>query len=389
MEAEFDKWNPGNYDRWDVNNENIRDFLRKRPGYLYDQMKSYFLIEDTTHLEVRIIGDGKVQLNSLVLDGASWKGAYMTGIPVDLKAIPDPGSSFIEWQGVSSNHNISLDPAGRLQITVVFDTSSLPDRDPIVINELMYHPIDAGFTEWVELYNPNDLSVSLDGFTLTDGGWNNLFEVPPGTVIDPQGYLVIAGEMNSFMAEFGTNVNLTGNFNSGETGFNLSNSGEIITLKNRYGITEDVVPYSDHAPWPEFADGYGPSMQLKSPDLDNTDPFNWFASIGQFHTPGEENAGETGMAPDAASFTLKVYPNPLGEELHLQLSGDRPSEITVGIYSLSGIKLRETFFSYVPGAATFRWQHGLTEPGAYVVRVLGAEYADTPALSRLVIYNGR
>jgi|GEM_PF-1634671 len=389
IEAEFDRWNPGNLDRWEVNNESIRAFLQKRPGYLYEQMKSYFSIGDTTHLEIRIIGDGKVQLNSLILDDPSWRGAYMSGIPVDLKAIPDPGSSFIEWQGISSNHSISLDPAGRVLITAVFDTSSLPGRKPVVINELMYHTADEGYSKWVELYNPNDHSVSMDGFTLTDGGLNNLFRIPQGTVIDPHGYLVIAGEMYSFMTELGTTGNLTGDFNGGESGFSLSNSGEIITLRNSHGLTEDVVPYSDHAPWPEFADGYGPSLQLKSPGLDNTNPFNWFASLEQFHTPGRANDGDTGVNPGVTSYTMHVYPNPMGEALHLQLSGSQASEVFVQLFSVSGTKLRETYFNYIPGDSSFRWIHGLTEPGAYILRVTGADYADIPPLSRMVIYRGR
>jgi parallel beta-helix repeat protein len=389
MEAEFERWNPGNFGRWDANNESIRTFLGERPGYLYGQMKSYFLLEDTSLLEIRIIGDGKVQLNSLMLDGPSWKGVYMKGVPVELRALPEPGASFIEWQGLSNNHGISVDPAGHARITAVFDTSSLPSRDPLVINELMYHPADAGSSEWVELYNPNDLGVSVGGFTLTDGGFNNLFLIPEGTVIDPKGYLVIAGMQDNFMAEFGMTGNLTGDFNSGGTGFNLSNSGEIITLKNRYGATEDVVPYSDQSPWPVFADGYGPSMQLKSPGLDNADPQNWFASIVQFHTPGMANEGAVGVESEAAPYAFKVYPNPLGEELHLEFSGELSSDITLQLFSLSGTKLREISFRFIPGAPEFTWLHGLTDPGAYIVRIMAAEYADAPARSRLVIYSGR
>ncbi len=40
MDAEFDRWNPGNRGRWEQNNENIRSFLRQRPAYLYNQMKA-------------------------------------------------------------------------------------------------------------------------------------------------------------------------------------------------------------------------------------------------------------------------------------------------------------------------------------------------------------
>lgn len=386
MQAEYAKWSPGNFDRWDVNNESIRSFLRERPNYLYDQMKGYFQLEDTSHIEIRIIGDGKVQLNSLLLEQTSWKGAYMAGIPVDLKAIPEPGSAFIEWQGISSDHSISLDPSGYMQVTAVFDTSGLPDREPIVINEIMYHPVDAGLSEWIELYNPNDLSVSLDSFTLDDGGINNLFRFPSGTVIDPHGYLVVAGDLSGYISEFGTTDQVTGEFNLGETGFNLSNSGEIITLKNSYGITEDVVPYSDNAPWPLFADGYGPSLQLKSPGLNNADPYNWFASISLFHTPGQPNDGDTGTEPLTSMLAFSVYPNPVGELLHVQLSGDLSSEITLQLYALSGTKLRETQFRYEPGAPAFQWQHGLTTPGAYILRIAGSEYTKVPVRSRLIIY---
>jgi len=389
MEAEFERWNPGNYARWAVNHENIRSFLRDRPLYLYEQMKTYFQIDDTTHLEIRIIGDGKVRLNSLILDGESWKGAYMDGIPVDLTAIPDPGSSFIEWLGLSDNHQITTDPGGRVLITAIFDTTSLPERESIVINEVMYHPAQNSYSEWIELFNPNDRSVILDGFTLSDGGFDNQFTFPKGTVIDSGGYLVVAGDMMNFITVYGATDPLAGNFSAGLTGFNLSNSGEIMTLKNSYSIVEDMVPYSDNLPWPSFADGYGPSLQLKSPELDNTDPYNWFASIERFHTAGKMNDGDTGMDPGQSELAWKLYPNPVGAVLHLQISGERSTELQAEIYSLSGRKLVETEFSYFPGGSVFTWYHGLAEPGAYIVRISGVGDPAVPARSKLVIYSGR
>lgn len=389
MGREFERWSPENSIRWDVNNENIRSFLRDRPHYLYEQMKSYFQLEDTTHLEIRIIGDGKVKLNSLILEDVNWKGAYMKGVPVDLTALPDPGSSFIEWQGLSENHQISLDPGSRVQLTAVFDTTALPDREPIVINELMYHPVEAEFPEWVELYNPNDHSMVLDGFTFSDGGIDNLFTIPQGTVIDPDGYLVVAGDMTNFVFVYGTPDHMTGSFSTGLSGFNLSNRGEIITLKNNYGIVEDVVAYSDNLPWPTFADGYGPSLQLKSPELDNSDPYNWFASIEVFHTPGRKNDGYTGLEQERSELAWNIYPNPLGEIMHIQVEGNLSGNLVLEIYTLAGVKLRETGINDFHGTSTITWHHGLTEPGAYLVRISGSENAQVPGQSKLVIYTGR
>ena len=389
MESEFERWSPGNYARWETNNESIRSFLRARPSYLYDQMKSYFSIKDTAHIEVRIIGDGKVQLNSLVLSESAWKGVYMSVVPVQLKALPDPGSAFIEWQGISKDHSISLDPAEWVQVVAVFDTSSLPEREPIVINEIMYHPDSPGGSEWIELYNPNDQSISLGGFTLSDGGLNNLFVIPEGILIDPQNYLLVAGELNNFMSEYGITEAITGSFSEGATGFNLSNSGEIITLKNAFGGIEDIVPYSDADPWPLFADGYGPSLQLKRPDLDNAHPSNWFASIEQFYTPGEWNDGDTGIEPVPGSFEFKVFPNPMGNELHIRTAGEDAGEPVAELYSLSGMKLREVKTDNITGSDTFVWLHELDEPGAYILRVSGSLNGQYRSYSSLVIYSGR
>ena len=116
MESEFERWNPGNRARWDVSNESVRDFLRRRPSYLYNQMKSYFSIPDTTNIILHIVGNGKVKLNSLIIEDTIWHGTYMSGIPISLEAQPSPGSTFFEWEGISNLHTISIDPAGNRHI---------------------------------------------------------------------------------------------------------------------------------------------------------------------------------------------------------------------------------------------------------------------------------
>ena len=215
----------------------------------------------------------------------------MTGIPVNLEAWPDEGGAFIEWRGLSTEHRVQIDPALYQEIVAVFDTSPGSSREALVINEIMYHPQHTGQSEWIELYNPNNRSISLNGFQLTDGGMGNRYLFGEEAVIDPRGYMVVVGNSELFLSEHGTQVYFTGSFNDGDSGFRLSNDGESIILKNSDGELEDIVQYDDQAPWPEEADGTGPSLQLLAPDLDNNHYSSWFASMGVRSSPKNQGRG--------------------------------------------------------------------------------------------------
>jgi hypothetical protein len=389
MDAEYARWNPGNRGRWETNNESIRNFLRQRPDYLYNQMKAYFHIEDTIGITLRIEGNGRIKLNSLVIAQENWKGIYMSGIPISLEAWPDEGGSFIEWRGISSQHKIEADPAVNREIVAVFDTSSTGSREALVINEIMYHPQIAGQSEWIELYNPNDQGVALNGFQLSDGGMNNLFSFGEDIVIDPRGYLVIAGDSELFQNEHASDIYFTGSFNDGENGFKLSNEGESIILKNHEGELEDIVQYDDQAPWPLAADGMGPSLQLLAPDLDNNHYSNWFTSSGIPYSPGAANGGNSsGVKRILQERALQLYPNPAGKEIFLDLNEETGTRLELGIFSLSGTRLNNFIYHVAGGGETLSWQHQIAQPGAYILRILvkgpGYQYQE----SHLLILNG-
>lgn len=441
MDAEYARWNPGSREQWDVNNERIREFLRNRPAAVYQQMKDYFELSDTARLAVRITGNGTVRVNALEIAQETWSGIYMEGVPVVLEAVPHRGATFTGWDNGNTGHRITIDPAETNTITAVFDTAAYEDQEPLVINEIMYHPLFAGQSEWIELYNPNSYGISLEGYGLTDGGTGNWFEFPQGEVIDPEGYFVVTGELNSFLAEFGMQLPVTGSFNGGVTGFNLGNGGEPLILKDADGETEDRVDYSDDYPWPYLADGYGPSLQLLDPALDNSDPANWMADADLFSTPGRKNGTSTGSGRVTAAvtpFEYRVYPNPAGQVLYVELPGgsnERSAAVlpdgsnstttvgppggskstttmgpsggnkgptameqsarnsgtyTVELITLSGRTVAEKVLWGSSGSSTHAWHHGIKAPGAYIFRVRGNTAGNIPvSKSQLVIISGR
>ena len=63
-----------------------------------------------------------------------------------------------------------------------------------------------------------------------------------------------------------------------------------MVLLDRDGKVVDEVEYDDNAPWPKEPDGYGPSLELRHPGLDNGLPGSWAASTVAGGTPGARNS---------------------------------------------------------------------------------------------------
>jgi hypothetical protein len=71
------------------------------------------------------------------------------------------------------------------------DSGTIPVDGAVVINELLTAP-GPGSHDWVELYNTTDQPIDLGGWFLSDSV-NHLtkYEIAPGTVLAPHGYLVL------------------------------------------------------------------------------------------------------------------------------------------------------------------------------------------------------
>ena len=151
------------------------------------------------------------------------------------------------------------------------------------INELHYNPStdqgsDSDF-EFLELHNPGPESVSLEGWSLSEGLDHTFAQ---GTVIDSGGYLVVTVNATTY-AGLGFAV-----VDWGSGG--LHNSGELIALRAPDGTVVESVLYSDTGGWDTAPDGQGPSLERLFLDGDPHDPGQWSASISSGGTPGSINS---------------------------------------------------------------------------------------------------
>ncbi len=189
----------------------------------------------------------------------------------------------------------AFDRYGRL-LTNVTDTIRVVNNSAVpspvgfvVINEIHYHSTNAG-GGFVELHNTHP-SVAFDLSNWRLDGADCVF--PEGSVILPGGFFVVAGDTNVFTLTF-ANAPLPG----GEYTGNLQNNGELLRLVRPIttNLDEiiDAVRYSDSAPWPTNADGFGASLQLIDPTLDRVRAANWAAAAP---TPGATNSMRAALMP--------------------------------------------------------------------------------------------
>jgi len=186
--------------------------------------------------------------------------------------------------------------------------NAYPKVGPIVINEIMYHPLDNKNAEYVELLNISGTPVTLvreydDGTTTepwkfvddpTNPGVNYFFPTDPPITINDGECLLLVNNLTDFNSVFsapgGVQILewLSGNLSNGGEKLQLSMPGDINTEPRPY-IRIDRVNYSDgdHPqnfpdlpgdPWPTAPDRSGKSLCRKVPEDYGNDVANWQAS---------------------------------------------------------------------------------------------------------------
>ena len=161
---------------------------------------------------------------------------------------------------------------------------TLASHDNLVISQLQYRPATAdGLAEFVEIMNISGGPIDLTRCTFTSGF---SFTFPDNYVIAPGARVLLVRNEAAFLAAWPAipPSQIAGVF-AGDTA--LSNSGETIELRAANGSVVQSFTYDNQSPWPEEADGNGPSLVLMNPLLnpDPANPVNWRRSLPANGTP--------------------------------------------------------------------------------------------------------
>jgi hypothetical protein len=195
--------------------------------------------------------------------------------------------------------------------------NSPPKVGPVLVNEIMYHPITVSGTnvsentdeEFIELFNMNSNAVSLFDPAAATNHWKIAgaadYTFPSGVSLGPGSFAVIVGfdpatnaaSLANFRAKYSvaTNVPIYGPYNG-----HLDNASEAVQLLQPdppqvaphpdagfvpYVLVE-APHYTNNSPWPAGAGGTGLSLQRKYISTYANEPLNWAACSPN---PGSRN----------------------------------------------------------------------------------------------------
>jgi len=329
-----------NVSTWNNNVDILRNFVFYRNAFVWSHMQSHFNLTGTYQIFLNQSGGGgSINVNSISINDFPWQGQYCDLIPIQIKAVPDPGYRFVEWFGLdSTSSTLIVNVDDDTTFTAIYEPVD-GDSTAIVINEINYNSAFVfDVQDWVELANNTGFTIDLSGWQFKDSDDSHVFVIPEQTILENGEFIVLAEDTTIFNNYFPDAGNVVGNLN-----FGLSGGGELIRLYNPNGDLIDQVTYDDDDPWPIEADGEGPTLELINPNEDNALPINWSASDG-YGSPGGINTSYLSNLEQAWNpVEFKVYnnyPNPFNPITTLSYDLPENSFVNITIYNLLGREVR-------------------------------------------------
>ena len=384
------RW-PESAEDWGYQIDIINNFAENRRSYMRMHLGEYFDLSSLASSTFYVSPNqgGKIRINSLVPNYYPWSGYYFPDIPIHVKALPEPGFQFTRWDEFpDSSQAMMIQVNDPFMLTAIFEPLGPGDSAVIVINEINYNSSDSFNSEdWVELHNPGDMDIDLSGWVFKDDDDNHNYIIPEETIISSGDYLILVKDEEMFTAVFPDVSGFVGPFE-----FGLGGNGELVRVYNSHGTIVDQVEYDDNPPWPTEADGNGPTLELRHPDLENNQAESWAASI-DFGSPGEQNSVyETLISNNDHHLPIittlhHAFPNPFNSSTTIHFDLHQTNKVDLIIYDILGRTVRQLVHdSQQPGFKTIKWDGKdnmgrNVSAGVYFCRLQAGKFQNTIKLA--------
>ncbi|MDI6916357.1 MAG: lamin tail domain-containing protein [Thermoplasmatales archaeon] len=241
-----------------------------------------------------------------------FNGSIMLSNKTDNKTTLTFGANFgynatVSWKRIVNI--VDLDGKYENATLTVYLSKKGRFEERVVINEIMYHPPSPMVytrNEWVELYNVANMAVDVDKWTIEDlVEWerDTLMDCGNGTIIPSYSYAIIVADYNSVKENFTETLAIgespkaiwllaVGNYAA--IGRGLNDTGDTITVRNRYYDVVDSIDYTLLVK-SDDANGENETLEKKNSFKKNTDTdweSNWDVSQTSRTggTPGRKNS---------------------------------------------------------------------------------------------------
>lgn len=268
--------------------QGLKDYVAARRSYILNQLVNVaapFSVAgpssfSTNRNLISLSGTAPITVAVLTINGVPVQPIWTTVSNWTVRVALQPGVNQLVLQGWN-NKGQAVGGASATR-TITFTGSVEPPQDRVIFHEIMYHAPTPD-AEFVELRNlATNTAYDLSGWRIS--GLDTV--LPPGTILEPQSYLVLVKDPATFARVYGLNIPIAAVFEG-----NLDRGGETLALIKPGALPEqdeiiDEVTYDDDPPWSNVADGFGPSLQLIDPWQDNSRVANWGAAEVTTNTTG-------------------------------------------------------------------------------------------------------
>ena len=180
----------------------------------------------------------------------------------------------------------------------------------LAVTEINYNPhgaltqfgdgdVDNDEFEFIEFKNIGNDRIDLTGVQLTvepNGESNEGIAFPFATqTLDPGEKIVVVRNRAAFASRYGESIRIAERDNtpSGQGVYDggLSNSGELLTVRDMNGDIIQQFQYNDGGGWPGRADGNASTLEVIGTSGNYNSPSNWRSSREFGGTPGADGSG--------------------------------------------------------------------------------------------------
>ena len=351
-------------DGWYYHIKVMKEFAAKRPEFMIQHLAEKFELGATAELQVTHNGSerGRLSINGVKLQGNPFRGTYFKDIPLRVKAVPNIGYRFAEWQGLSNARDDSIRVILTKDSTLhaIFELDSTTAYEGIRINEILAlneRTIADEFGEyddWIELYNSSPVAVDVGGMYMTDDlaepyKWQIPANDPEKTTIAPHRFLLLWADNDPEQGPLHLNFRLSGD--GEEVGLTKNtDSGFVFIDTLVFGKQSNDVSYG------------------RIPD--GSANFQFFTEP----TPGESNK-ITGLQPNREVHPEKIrlyqnYPNPFNSSTRIRFTLERNEKVNLMIIDITGQVVAVLVDKWLTnGAHTFYWKPARKASGQYFLKL--------------------
>ena len=234
----------------------VVNYLQQRANYIrsFMPLTTTFAITNnngkafsTPNSPVALAGAAPINVKDLFVNGISYPVTWLSLTNWTLSVPLFTYSNFLAVQGYDNYGGLITNAAASIVVTNLGTTAPRP----VLFNEWMaknngpggfIDPVDGNFSDWFELYNPNNSAVDISGFYLTDDLTNpTKSKVPAGTVMAPYGFQLVWADQNTALNGSGTNGDIHVNFN-------LPASGTTLGFFSTNGALQHAVTFGAQVP---------------------------------------------------------------------------------------------------------------------------------------------